>query len=64
MKSILVSDHPRSIPKTKVRAEKLAAELKEKLTAEIIESAKILTKESAVEDVVKEILEKRTEFLF
>ena len=30
MKSILFSDHPRSIPKTKVRVEKLAAELKEK----------------------------------
>ena len=30
MKSILISDHPRSILKTKVRAKKVAAELKEK----------------------------------
>ena len=32
MKAILVSDHPRSIPKTKVHGEKLATELKEKLS--------------------------------
>ncbi len=58
---LFVSDHPRSIPKTKVRAEKMAAELKENLSAEEIESAKILARESVVEDVVKEILGKGNE---
>jgi hypothetical protein len=48
--------HPAIIPKTKPQAEKLAAELKAKLSAEEIVSAKIISKDNTVEGDVKEIL--------
>ena len=51
MKSILISDHPRSISKTKVRAKKLAAELKEKLSLR-----NFFAKNNVFEDMAQEIL--------
>ncbi len=49
--------HPAIIPKTKPQAEKMAAELKEKMTATEIESAQNSTAVHTIESVVKEILE-------
>ena len=51
MESIHVSDHPRSILKTKVRAKKVAAELKEKSSLR-----KFFAKNNIFEDMAKEVL--------
>jgi predicted ATPase len=53
---LIVTHHPAAIPKSKDRAGKLAAELKEKLTPGEIESAQIFVEDNLFESVVNEIL--------
>jgi len=53
---LICIDHPAIMQETRVRAEKMAAELKEKLTSKEIKSAKIFTKDNPLEAIVKEIL--------
>jgi predicted ATPase/DNA-binding XRE family transcriptional regulator len=48
--------HPAILPQTKIRAEKLAAELKEKLSPQEIQSAQILAEANKFEDLVKELI--------
>ena len=49
-------NHPSTVAETKARAKKLAADVKEKLTLDEIQSAETFAEDTAFEVVVKEIL--------
>ena len=53
---LICLDHSSTVAETKNRAGKLAAEVKEKLTAQEIESVKVLLENYSLESVVQEIL--------
>lgn len=54
---LICIDHPSTVAETKVRAGKLAAQLKEKLSAEKFESARNFAETSALETVINEFVE-------
>lgn len=55
---LLVSiPHPAAIPKTKVEAQKLASDLKDKLTLEEVNSAHAFAGAMMLESVAKELIE-------
>jgi hypothetical protein len=53
---LICLDHSSTVAETIVRAEKLTAEVKEKLTPQEIESVKVLGENYSLESVVQEIL--------
>ena len=53
---LICMDHSSTVAETKARAAKLAAEVKEKLTPQEIESVKVLVQNYHLESVVQEIL--------
>ena len=54
---LICMNHTSTVAETKARAGKLAAELKEKMTLEEIESARIFSETSTIETVARDFLE-------
>jgi len=54
---LISTDHPSTVAETKVRAEKLAASIKEQLTTEEVEAAYVFVEKHSLDFVVNEILD-------